>query len=81
MVIGKAERVARVLDFVEEYTAENLCPPTVRQIQKKLKIKSTATVYDDITNLSAMGLVKKVGGKVAPTYTDSFKSKLLERLH
>lgn len=72
------QRRLRILDFVETYTAEHRCPPTVREIQKKLSIASTSTVFDDINALEKNDFVEKFDGKVVPKYTKSYISKITD---
>ena len=52
-----------VLEFIDRYTDENGFPPTVRDICAELQIKSTATAYDYVNRLRAMGLLQKTDGK------------------
>lgn len=52
-----------VLEFINRYTDENGFPPTVRDICAELQIKSTATAYDYVNRLKAMGLLQKTTGK------------------
>ena len=52
-----------VLEFIDRYTDENGFPPTVRDICAELQIKSTATAYDYVNRLKAMGLLQKTDGK------------------
>ncbi len=52
-----------VLAFIDRYTDENGFPPTVRDICAELNIKSTATAYDYVNRLKAMGLLQKTAGK------------------
>ena len=80
---NKTIRRAKILRYIEKYTAENCCPPTVREIQKAFRIKSTSTVYTDLLALCDDGSLKKIGksklgGKFAPIYTESFKTELLK---
>lgn len=75
-------RKERMLDYIEGYTAENCCPPTIRDIQDELKIKSTSTIYGDLTELFEENKLNRIKGRsnrFAPKYTESFKEKLLTR--
>lgn len=56
-------KLAEVLEFINRYNDENGFPPTVREICKELGIKSTATVYDYINRLRAMGHLNKAENK------------------
>ena len=73
-------RRERILEFIESYTAERRCPPSVRDIQKELGIPSTSTVHTDINELQAKGLVDKINGRVAPKYTESYIEKIKQYL-
>jgi len=53
------EKLQRVYEFVENFLADYGYPPSVREIQAKLSIKSTATVYDYIERLKNKGLLTK----------------------
>lgn len=70
------QRRGEVLNFIEDFTIENRCPPTVREIQNALNIKSTSTVYDDIIVLKEEGFLEKVGSRIAPVYTEEYLEKL-----
>ncbi|MDE6059336.1 MAG: transcriptional repressor LexA [Clostridia bacterium] len=56
-------KLDEVLEFINRYNDENGFPPTVREICKELGIKSTATVYDYINRLRAMGHLNKAENK------------------
>ncbi len=69
-----------VLEFINRYTDENGFPPTVRDICAELQIKSTATAYDYVNRLKAMGLLQKTTGKkraVALTNTGTVRVPLV----
>lgn len=57
------EKLLAVYEFVESYIDDNGFPPSVREIQSKLKIKSTATVYDYLERLKSRGLISKSPAK------------------
>ena len=82
--MDKDKRRAKMLAYIEKYTAKNCCPPTVRDIQVELKIKSTSTIYTDLLALCDAKLLNKigsdVGGKFAPRYTESYKAELSKYL-
>lgn len=61
-MLDKSKLMA-VLDYINRYVDENGFPPTVRDICKDLGIKSTATVYDYLNRLKAMGLLNKTENK------------------
>lgn len=80
------ERRERILTFIEKYTAEHRCPPTVREILKISGAKSTSTIFGDLQELERRELIEKIGGsdnggaKYAPRYTESFKEELRKYL-
>ena len=53
------EKIQKVYDFVESFIDNNGYPPSVREIQIRLNIKSTATVYDYLERLKNKGLITK----------------------
>ncbi len=69
-----------VLDYINRYSDENGFPPTVRDMCRDLSIKSTATAYDYVNRLKAMGLLNKAENKkraVSLNTGDSVKIPLL----
>ncbi|MCI9503799.1 MAG: transcriptional repressor LexA [Clostridia bacterium] len=56
-------KLFEVLDFINQYSDENGFPPTVRDICAALNIKSTATAYDYVNRLKAMGHLSKAENK------------------
>ena len=58
------ERQERVYDFIVDYVKEHPYPPTVREIQRFLKVKSTSTVHYALNGLYAAGFISKSGGKM-----------------
>lgn len=57
------ERQKRILDFMKHEIEASGVPPTIREICEELGIKSTSTVYNDIKELKANGLIKKGSSK------------------
>lgn len=57
------EKLLAVYEYVESYIEDNGFPPSVREIQSRLNIKSTATVYDYLERLKARGLIEKSPAK------------------
>jgi repressor LexA len=53
------EKLRIVYEFVENFLSNYGYPPSVREIQTKLNIKSTATVYDYLERLKQRGLITK----------------------
>ena len=53
------EKINNVYVFITNYINNNGFPPSVREICRSLKIKSTATVYDYISTLQNQGLLNK----------------------
>ncbi len=53
------QRIQAVYEYVDNFLTENGYPPSIREIQNNLGIKSTATVYDYLERLKAKGLITK----------------------
>lgn len=73
-------KLDEVLAFINRYTDENGFPPTVRDMCRELGIKSTATAYDYVNRLKAMGLLNKAENKkraVVPVSTGSVRVPLV----
>ena len=73
-------KLYEVLHFINGYCDENGFPPTVRDMCKALGIKSTATAYDYINRLRAMGLLDKAENKkraVAVKRSDAVRVPLI----
>lgn len=58
------ERQEFVYDYIREYVSEHPYPPTVREIQRHLKIKSTSTVQYALDALHNAGYITKSGNKM-----------------
>lgn len=58
------ERQELIYDFICKYINEHPYPPTVREIQRHLKIKSTSTVQYDLDALHKTGYIIKSDGKM-----------------
>ena len=58
------DRQELIYDFICKYIKENPYPPTVRDIQKQLKIRSTSTVQYALDALQSAGYISKAGGKM-----------------
>lgn len=69
----KEERRKQIVEFIERFTAENCCTPTVRDIQDELGIPSTSTIHSDIHALMDEGVLHQVGNKAAPFYSETYK--------
>ena len=59
----KEEKLKKVLNFIEEFTKEYNYPPSVREIAEACEIKSTASVYDYVDELTKSGKLVKNGNK------------------
>lgn len=57
------EKLKSVYAYVENYISENGYAPTVRDICRDLKVKSTATAHSYLNRLSERGLIKKAEDK------------------
>ena len=53
------QRIQAVYEYVDNFLTKNGYPPSIREIQNNLGIKSTATVYDYLERLQAKGLITK----------------------
>lgn len=53
------DRQIKVLNFLIEFISTNQFPPSVREIQAKVGIKSTSTVNSDLNKLNDLGYIKK----------------------
>lgn len=58
------ERQEFVYDYIRDYVSKHPYPPTVREIQKHLKIKSTSTVQYALDALHNAGYITKSGNKM-----------------
>lgn len=52
-----------VFEFIQKYITENGYSPSVREVCKACDIKSTATAFTYINQLTERGLINKVGSK------------------
>lgn len=57
------EKEREMLNFITDFTRQNSYPPSVRDIQKGLGIKSTSTVHNYIERLTEKGVLNKSSGK------------------
>jgi repressor LexA len=53
-----------VYDFIIAYCKDHPYPPTVREIQRCLKVKSTSTVHYALNGLAVAGYIVRNGGKM-----------------
>lgn len=58
------ERQEFVYDYILDYVSKHPYPPTVREIQRHLKIKSTSTVQYALDALHNAGYITKSGNKM-----------------
>lgn len=58
-----AEKSAKMLEYIREFTTKNGYAPSVREISAALGIKSTSTVFYYINKLADQGLLEKATGK------------------
>jgi len=54
----------KILTYIQEYTAKHGYSPSLREIAKKLKLNSIATVHQHLIELKKMGLIRKGFNKV-----------------
>ncbi|MGM9680701.1 MAG: transcriptional repressor LexA [Eubacteriales bacterium] len=57
------DKEREMLNFITDFTRQNSYPPSVRDIQKGLGIKSTSTVHNYIERLTEKGVLNKSSGK------------------
>lgn len=48
-----------VLDFINEYLADNGISPTIEEMRKRLKLKAVSTIHEHITSLKEKGYLNK----------------------
>jgi len=70
------ERRQNILSFIEDYTAEHRCPPTIREVKRFCGIASTSTVFSDLKFLEMKNLVEHIGSRYAPIYSEGYIDKL-----
>lgn len=54
-----SERQQKMLEFINEYVAENGRPPTIREIGKAVNISSTSVVNYNLTKLKERGFLER----------------------
>ncbi len=59
----KEEKIASVLNYIQDYAQENGYPPSLREICNACGIKSTASAHDYVEKLVDDGLLSKVDSK------------------
>ena len=57
-------RQEAIYDFLRQYMREHPYPPTVREIQHFIKVKSTSTVQYALDKLEKAGYISKANGKM-----------------
>ena len=70
------ERQRKILSFIEDYTAEHRCPPTIREVKRFCGIASTSTVFTDLKDLEDENLVDHIGTRYAPVYSEEYINKI-----
>ena len=53
------KKQGEILDFIKVYVANHGYPPTVREIAKKLKVNSPATIHSHLNKLVEKEYIKK----------------------
>ncbi len=64
------DREQKIYDFIGDFNRKNGYPPSVRDIQNGLSIKSTSTVHSYINRLTEKGAINKSTGKSRGLRTD-----------
>ena len=54
------KKQGEILDFIKVYVANHGYPPTVREIAKKLKVNSPATIHSHFNKLAEKKYIKKL---------------------
>lgn len=57
------KRLEEIYNYIDDFTADNNYPPSVREIAEKFSIKSTSTVHYYLEKLRTSGLIKQDGNK------------------
>ena len=57
------KKQGEILDFIKVYVANHGYPPTVREIAKKLKVNSPATIHSHLNKLAEKKYIKKDDSK------------------
>ena len=57
------KKQGEILDFIKVYVANHGYPPTVREIAKKLKVNSPATIHSHLNKLAEKKYIKKDNSK------------------
>ena len=57
------KKQGEILDFIKVYVANHGYPPTVREIAKKLKVNSPATIHSHLNKLAKKKYIKKDDSK------------------
>jgi repressor LexA len=58
-----SERQKQILDFISKKKKEEGFCPTIREIASAVNLKSSATVYNHLSKLEELGLIKREGHK------------------
>jgi len=62
MTVKLTKKQLAVLNFIQDFTEENGCSPTYREIQTGLDLSSVSAVAEHIDNLINKGVIRKVPG-------------------
>lgn len=62
MTVKLTKKQLAVLNFIEDFTEENGCSPSYREIQSGLELASVSAVAEHIDNLVNKGVIKKSPG-------------------
>ena len=68
-----------IYDFICKYVKQHPYPPTVRDIQKSLKIKSTSTVQYALDALQQAGYIQKSDGKMRSIEVSSLEQSDVDK--
>jgi len=55
-----SERQRNILEYIKSYTAENLYPPTIREIATAVGLKSPSTVHGHLDRMRENGYINFV---------------------
>ncbi len=70
-----SEKERRMFEYITDTIASEGYPPTVRDIQAALRIKSTSTVQDYLTRLEQKGYIRREPGKSRSVRVDESSSE------
>lgn len=71
------KRQEKIVSFVELFYLSHKYPPSIRDIQSALGIKSTSTVHRDVLTLSEQNKLDIVNTHILPVFTEEYIQRLI----